>query len=495
MNQAQYLQDTAARTPSGVALVFDGTVLTYEDLLVRVRRLAGALRGLGVVPGDRVALWLPNAPAFVEALYASWLVGATVVPVHSGLTQPEAKHLLTDSGAKLVFAGPAQSETAVALIGTVSGLERVISAGEEYESLVQGSAPAAGVHETGPDDLALIAYTAGTSGIPKGAMLTHENLRANIDQMRDTPIAFAADDAALCILPLFHIYGLNVVLNLSVSVGAKVVLSERFDPVASVNAIREHGVTIIAGAPPAYVAWLAADLPADAFAGVRTAVSGAAPLPKEILNGFKERFGVTIWEGYGLSETSPGLTTTAIGGIAKPGSVGRPLPGVELRLLDEDEEDVEDGDPGEIVVRGPNVFRGYWNREKETSAAFVHGWFKTGDIGIRDDDGDIFIVDRSKDMILVSGFNVYPREVEDALRRHPNVGDVAVVGAPDAQTGEHVKAIVVADPPGEAVTAEQLLEFCASNLASYKTPKEIQIVTEIPRNAAGKVLRRALRDQ
>jgi long-chain acyl-CoA synthetase len=503
VNQALNLQSTAGRTPSGVAIAFEGSVLTYSDLLQRARKVAAGLTELGVKPGDRVALWLPNHPSFAEALYGAWHIGATVVPVHSGLTEPEAKHVLSDSGAKVVFAGPAQADASRSVASSLAGLERVIVLGDDYEAFLSGAGSASDIFETREGDLALVAYTAGTSGIPKGAMLTHENLSANIDQMRETPITFGPDDVVLCILPLFHIYGLNVVLNLSVSVGAKIVLSERFDPAASVTAMRNDLVTVIAGAPPAYVAWLQAGLPTDSFSNVRVAVSGAAPLPKEVLSGFRDTFDVTIWEGYGLSETSPGLTTTAMGGVAKAGSVGRPLPGVELRLVDEDGEDVEEGDPGEIVVRGPNVFKGYWNRPSETEAAFIHpgdtpgapgdGWFKTGDVGVEDDDGDIFIVDRRKDMILVSGFNVYPREVEDVLRRHPNVGDVAVVGAPDAQTGEHVRAIVVADPPGESVTAEQLLEFCAGNLASYKTPKEIDVVAEIPRNAAGKVLRRELR--
>jgi long-chain acyl-CoA synthetase len=313
--------------------------------------------------------------------------------------------------------------------------------------------------------------------------------------MRQVPIAVGPDDVSLCVLPLFHIFGLNVVLNVAIEVGAKIVLSERFDPVASLDLIKSNLVTMIAGAPPVYVAWLVGDTPRDAFSNVRVAVSGAAPLTKETLNGFKDRFDVTIWEGYGLTETAPALTSTSIGGVPKANCVGRPLPGVEIRLVDEDGIDIEDeGDTGEIVVRGPNVFKGYWNKPDETKAAFTDdGWFRSGDIGVLDGDGDLFIVDRSKDLVIVSGFNVYPREVEDVLRRHPNVGDVAVVGTHDDRSGERVKAIVVLDPPGESVSAEDLIEFCGKSLAPYKIPKEIEFVTEIPRNAAGKVLRRELR--
>jgi long-chain acyl-CoA synthetase len=493
MNLARYLEETAARAPDAHAIVFEGEASTYGDLSARARRVAAGLAALGVGRGDRVALWLGNHPAFAEAMYGAWHIGAVVVPVHAGLTPPEAKHVLSDAEVKVVVAGRVQAEAARSLEASIASLDRAIILGEDYDAFCSTAPEAPDLVSVSDDDLALIAYTAGTSGLPKGAMLTHANLNANLEQMRRSPIAFGPDDVVLCILPLFHIYGLNVVLNLCVMVGAKVVLSERFDPKASADAITSELVTVVAAAPPAYVAWLSSDFPGDAFANVRVAVSGAAPLSKETLSGFFERFDVTIWEGYGLTETAPGLTTTAIGGVAKPGSVGRPLPGVELRLVDEDGEDVEDGDPGEIVVRGPNVFTGYWNRPEETQAAFLDGWFRTGDVGVADDDGDIFIVDRRKDMVIVSGFNVYPREVEDVLRRHPNVGDVAVVGTPDPLTGERVRAIVVADPPGEGVSPESLREFCERNLAPYKIPSDIEIVSEIPRNAAGKVLRRELR--
>jgi long-chain acyl-CoA synthetase len=483
MNLGSLLDATAAREPDDVALVFEGAEITFAQLRARALGAAGALAARGVGPGDRVALWLPNHPGFAAAMYGAWWLGATAVPMHAALTEPEAKHILGDSGAKVVVCGPDQRPVGERLLDAL-GLED-LPLGSDERPMAEPSEQA----------LALIQYTAGTSGVPKGAMLTHANLKSNIDQMREAPIAVAPDDVSLCVLPLFHIFGLNVVLNLSIEVGAKVVLSERFDPVASLDLIKANLVTMIAGAPPVFVAWIAGEAPRDAFSNVRVAVSGAAPLPKEILDGFQDRFDVTIWEGYGLTETSPALTTTAIGGVPKANCVGRPLPGVELKVVDEDGEEVtEEGDTGEIVVRGPNVFRGYWNRPDETKAAFTSdGWFRTGDIGVLDDDGDLFIVDRSKDLVIVSGFNVYPREVEDVLRKHPNVGDVAVVGVHDDHSGERVKAIVVADPPGESVGADELLEFCRKSLAPFKIPKEIEIVPEIPRNAAGKVLRRELR--
>jgi long-chain acyl-CoA synthetase len=505
-NLARILDATASRTPDAVAMTFDGREFTYSEIASLAHRTAAMLSSFGVVKGDRVAVWLPNHPAFATAMYGAWRIGATVVPLHAGLTEREAKHILSDSGASVVFCGPDQFEKAMdKLIADLPALEHIVPVERAAGTGEFAPVEVPPISEVGEDDLALIQYTAGTSGVPKGAMLTHGNLHANIDQMRQVPIAIGPEDVALCVLPLFHIFGLNVVLNMGIEAGARIVLSARFDAAAALDAIRANQVTVICGAPPVFVAWLALpDAPRDAFSNVRVAVSGAAPLTKEVLNGFRERFDVTIWEGYGLTETSPALTSTAIGGVPKPVCVGRPLPGVELRIVDDDGDDIEDvGDPGEIVVRGPNVFKGYWNKPKETEAAFIgpggtpgtpgDGWFRTGDIGVLDDDGDLFIVDRSKDLVIVSGFNVYPREVEDVLRKHPNVGDVAVVGVHDDKTGERVRAIVVADPPGESVTEDVLIEYCRKSLAPYKIPKEIEVVSDIPRNAAGKVLRRELR--
>jgi long-chain acyl-CoA synthetase len=495
-NIAGSLDRTAERSAGSVAINFEGRPVTFGDLERAAGRVAAGLHRLGVGHGDRVAVWLPNHPAFAEAMYGAWRRGATVVPVHAALTSPEAKHILSDAGAKVLVCGEAQIAAAPDVLEIVDHVVVVGSAPEgatSYESFTGSADEAAPVAAVSDDDLALIAYTAGTSGLAKGAMLTHANLRANLEQMRQAHVAIRSSDVVLCILPLFHIFGLNVVLNLSVDVGARIVLFERFDPESSIDAIRSEGVTVIAGAPPAYVAWLAGDAPMDAFESVRMAISGAAPLPKEVLAEFKERFGVTIWEGYGLTETAPALTSTAVGGVAKAGSIGRALPDVEIRLVDEDGEDVEEGDPGEVIVRGPNVFRGYWNQPDESSRVLRDGWFHTGDVAVADDDGDLYLVDRRRDLILVSGFNVYPREVEDVLRRHPKVGDCAVVGEPDPRAGESVRAIVVADPPGAEVTTDELLEFCRRSLAPYKVPTIVDVVPEIPRNAAGKVLRRVLR--
>jgi long-chain acyl-CoA synthetase len=490
-NLARILESTAERKPDAPAIVFEGSTTTFGGLELMARQASATLADLGVTKGDRVALWLPNHPAFASDMYGVLRLGGVVVPVHAALTRPEAQHILADAGVKTLFLGEDQTEAAGDMLAEM-GIHGVLLPRDAPSGADSASAPEPADHpivDVTDEDLALIAYTSGTSGLPKGAMLTHRNLLANLDQMGRTPIAIGPEDVVLCILPLFHIFGLNVVLNYSVKVGAKIVLQSRFDPESSIEVIRHEGVTVVAGAPPVYVAWLGTDAPADAFAHVRVAVSGAAPLEADVLKGFRERFGVTIWEGYGLTETAPALTFTGIGGVAKPGSIGRPLDGVDIRLVDEEGADVEDGDPGEIVVRGPNVFKGYWQHPEETAAAFTDGWFRTGDVGVVDDDGDLFIVDRRRDMIIVSGFNVYPREVEDVLRKHPGVRDCAVVGDHDERSGESVRAIVVGD-----VGSDELIEFCRRSLAPYKVPSTIEVVDAIPRNAAGKVLRRILRE-
>jgi long-chain acyl-CoA synthetase len=327
-------------------------------------------------------------------------------------------------------------------------------------------------------------------------MLSHGNLVANLDQMAQaTILAHGEDDVVLLALPMFHIYALNVILGLTMRVGATAVLMERFDAVGSLDAVERHGVTILFGAPPMFVAWLnTPGAGARDLSSVRIAVSGAAPLPGAVLEEFEKRFGVPIWEGYGLTETAPGVTSNAMGEHPKPNSIGRPLPEVQIRLVDEHGEEVEEGDPGEIVVRGPNVFGGYWRQEAETSKAIRDGWFHTGDVAYADENGYLYLVDRKKDLIIVSGFNVYPREVEEVLFRHPKVADAAVIGIPHPYTGEAVKAMIVLKP-GERATEEEIVDFCKRSIARFKCPATVEFVTELPHTQTGKVLKRALRDQ
>jgi long-chain acyl-CoA synthetase len=445
--------------PRKAALLAGDRTVTYAELEDRVVRAAGGLAELGVSKGDRVALLLGTVPEFVEVLHGAWRLGAVVAPLNVLVTPDEAGSVLADAEAKIVVAARASLPVVLAVRDRLAELDHVVVVGgraprrtRSYEKLLAGATepPSAEVEDA---DLALLAYTAGTTASPKGAMLTHGNLMANLDQMSEVPALREAEaDVVLVALPLFHVYALNVVLGITIR--------ERRD----------------------------ADL-----SSVRIAVSGAAALPGEVFRAFRERFGVTIWEGYGLTETAPAVTTNALGPEPKADSIGLVLPGIDVRLVDEHDEDVEEGDPGEIVVRGPNVFAGYWRKPVESETSLRTGWFRTGDVAYRDEDGYLHIVDRAKDLVIVSGFNVYPREVEEAIALHPGVSECTVIGVPDKRTGEAVKAIVVPVPEAE-LTAEDVLEHCRGRLARFKWPKEVEIVSELPKHVTGKVLRRRLRE-
>ncbi|HEX2027912.1 MAG TPA: long-chain fatty acid--CoA ligase, partial [Nitriliruptorales bacterium] len=498
---AARLRDVADRTPDRTALLWQDRQVTYAELDRRVDAAAGGLQRLGAGPGDRVALMLGNTPHFVEAYLGALRAGATAVPVNTALTAPEVEHILTDSGARVMVA--AESVGPVLDHLPRAALEHLIVAGgrqrtaaaltSTWQELLDRGDPLREAQRH-PDEVAVLLYTSGTTGRPKGAMLTRRNLAANQDQVLATPLAVRTDDVVLTVLPLFHVYALNVGLGSVIRVGATLVLTERFDPVRTLDLLDRHGVTVVLGAPPMYIAWL--NTPGVTQAGwprVRVAVSGAAPLSAAVLERFRDTVGITIWEGYGLTEAAPAVTSTAVARLAKPGSVGRPLPGVELRLVDEQGRDVETGDPGEVWVRGPNVFPGYWGDAAATEQAFAPGgWLRTGDIGILDGEGDLRLVDRKKDLIIVSGFNVYPREVEEALHRHPEVVTAAVVGIDHPYTGEAVKAFVVARE-GSDLTEDEVVSWCRGRLARFKCPQAVTFVDELPVTSTGKVRRVQLR--
>jgi long-chain acyl-CoA synthetase len=341
----------------------------------------------------------------------------------------------------------------------------------------------------------VLLFTSGTAGTPKAAVLTHANLAANIAQVLDHPgLRVLVDDVVLGSLPFHHVFGLNVVLGVALAAGAAVALEARFDAQETVDRIGRHRVTVLAGVPTMYAQWLTLGPPPDAFGSVRLAVSGAAPLPPEVGAAFRDRFGIVIHQGYGLTEASPIVTTTALAGHEpRPGSIGPPLPGVEVRIVDEDGSDVLAGDPGELWVRGPNVFAGYWHDEEASARVITaDGWLRTGDVAVVEEHGDLRLVDRAKDLIIVSGFNVYPVEVEDVLRGQPEVLDAAVVGEPSARTGEAVVAYVELRA-GATLDEAALAARCARALARYKCPSRVEVVDELPRSPVGKLLRRELR--
>lgn len=475
-----------------VAILSRGRPTTYGVLAAQAAALRGGLQRLGIEPGDRVAIACANNRYFVDAYLAILGAGAIAVPLNPTSPAAELTRQLVTVEAKAIIAGPS-SAGAVAAIddAAVPSLQHRLDA-DDIDRLVTGE-PGALV-DRDPDDIAVLMFTAGTAGSPKAAMLSHGNLHANIRQVQATPErALQPSDVSYGVLPMFHIFGLNVVLGVSLYAGARVVLAERFDPASALDSIRDHGVTILAGAPPMWTSWATMpNIPEDAFASVRIAASGASRLPVETWGTMLHRFHVQIAEGYGLTEASP-TVTSSVGSAVVDASIGRPIPGVEIRLVDADGEDAFLGDPGEIWVRGPNVFKGYWNDEQATRATLTHdGWLRTGDIAVADDNGNLTLVDRAKDLIIVSGFNVYPAEVEEALIEHPGVEAVAVVGVDHPHTGEAVKAYVVV-APGARVDEDGLTDFVATRLARYKTPSKILFVDELPQGLGGKVLRRELR--
>jgi long-chain acyl-CoA synthetase len=483
-----------------VALVSRGKTTTYGELRSQVAALRGGLRGLGVRPGDRVAIATGNNWYFVSTYLAVLGLGAVAVPVNPLAPAPEIQHELAVTEARVLVAGPSAK-------ASVNGIDRdalpalehvVASVGAGVDDSVDLdallSSEPVDLVDREPEQLAVLMFTSGTAGPPRAAMLSHGNLLSNLEQVQQQPARRQdASDVIFGVLPMFHIFGLNVVLGLTLLTGARVVLIERFDPVSALEAIDKHHITVVTGPPTMWSAW--ASMPGvdpSAFSGVRIAVSGAAKMPVETSQLLEDRLGVHVEEGYGLTEASP-VVTSATGSSAPRGSIGAPLPGVDVRLVDADGTDALIGDAGELWVRGPNVFRGYWQEPEATSSALTpDGWLRTGDIAIVDDNGHLFLVDRVKDLIIVSGFNVFPAEVEDVLIEHPAVDAVAVIGVPHPHSGEAVKAYVVLEA-GSSAEEDDLIDWCAERLASYKCPTKVMFVDELPQGLAGKVLRRALR--
>ncbi len=507
MDLGRMLAETAARLPDKTAVLFRGQGTTYAEFDQRANQVANALISLGIMPGDRVALLLHNLPLFMEAYYGILKAGASVVPLNVLYKTGEVEYILKDSGAKaiLTFSSAATpfEKVAIAAAAGAPDLRTIIVAAPEpvpgtlsWATTIGNApttAPEVAVHS---EDVAVISYTSGTTGRPKGAMLTHQNLVGNCEQCMMLPsIAPRPDDVVWLALPLFHIYAMNVGMNLTVMNGGTVVLIERFEPVSSLEAIEKYKCTVLYGAPPMFVVW--AQLPnirdVDLHS-LRYVASGAAALPVAVLEAFQAAAGVPITEGYGLSEAAPVVTTNAAGPVVKPGTVGLPLPGIEVRIVDDAGNEVPQGEMGELICRGANIMAGYWHQPEATAEALQDGWLHTGDLAVVDAEGYITIVDRKKDMINVSGYNVYPREVEETLFRHPAVADAAVVQYPDPYQGESVMAFVVLKQGHEA-TETELIEFCRGQIAVFKCPRKIVFRSELPKNNTGKVLRRELRDQ
>ena len=445
------------------------------------------MRAAGVATGDRVGLFLGNRPELVTAYFGALRAGAVVVPVNPALTASEVDPIAEHVGLSLVVVDRSTADAAAEAMPSVPRYLAGVGTGPgSFQSLLAGAGPAV-PEPPGDDTLAMVIYTSGQSGEPKGAMLTHRSLIANVEQVAAAQVAVAEpDDVVLMLLPLTHVYSLAGTLGALTRAAATGVLVEAADSASALQMVRQYRVTNVPGAPSLWASWAAEPDAVEILGGLRIAFSGSAELPVEVQQRIHSLTDWYIHEGYGLTEAAPGVSSTVVSGRARPGSVGRPFLGVSVKLLDDDGEVVDpaDGDPGEIWIKGDNVFSGYWPDGHDGPDA--DGWFATGDVGFIDDDGDLHLVDRRKDVIIVSGFNVYPHEVEVALGRHPAVRDVAVVGVPDDRTGEAVKAFVVAT--GEVSEAD-LQTHVSTRLARFKQPREYELVEQLPHSLSGQVAR------
>ncbi|MEO7126531.1 MAG: long-chain fatty acid--CoA ligase [Nakamurella sp.] len=503
MTLSSILAESALRYPDREAVIMGDTRITYRQLWDETRRYAAVLRDQGVGPGDTVALLMPNVPDFPRVYYAALSLGAIVVPVHALLVAPEIAYVLRNSGAKvlvvavqLMDAGAKGAKTAgvpvLATMGTIPGYEDV----PRLDLLAASATPIDTYVQREPDDPAVVLYTSGTTGSPKGAVLSHLNMTMNAIVTATSVIDMRTEDKLMAALPLFHSFGQTVVMNAAFFVGAGIVLMPRFEPGLALAMLVEEEITIFAGVPTMYIALLSAARADPRRPALRICASGGSALPVAVIDKFKQIFDVDIYEGYGLSETSPVATFNQKVYGRKAGSIGKAVWGTDAAIaLAEVEDRIEftpAGEIGEIVLRGHHIFSGYLGNPEATKLAKVDGWFRTGDLGRVDEDGFFYIVDRKKDMILRGGFNVYPREVEEVLATHPGVAQVAVVGFPDDLHGEEICAVVVRSPEGASLTAEELIDWSKENLGRYKYPRRVEFVKEMPLGPSGKVLKREL---
>ena len=473
---------SAARRPDAPAVVDGADRVTWGELDALVDRAAAGFAARGLARGERVAVQLPDGPAWLRAVLGALRAGLVVVPVNTAYTDPEVEHVLRDSGAALLVT--AARREPVAGVPVLAGPPEA-----------DGPPPA---DDDDPAAVSFLAYTGGPPGRPRGAMLTAAALRANQRQcLALDPPPVRPDDRVLLALPLFHVYGLNAGFGLVAATGACAVLAPALDPRATLEVMEREQVTAVPGAPPLYQSWLAlADAEGSdarlrrALAAVHTATSGAAPLPAATWTAMRERAGVPVWEGYGLTEACPVVASTLATGRARPACIGGPLPGVEVALREAGGADAGDG-PGELWVRGPNLFAGFW--PDGADGPDDDGWLATGDLAHRDDDGDLHLTDRRSDLVLVSGFTVYPAEIERVLDAHPSVGESAVIGVPDPRTGAAVVAVVT-PAPGAVVDTDELRAHAAASLARYKVPGSVVVLPALPHSLTGTFSRARLRE-
>ncbi|MBM7620739.1 long-chain acyl-CoA synthetase [Bacillus tianshenii] len=513
MNISSQLALTAKTNPMKEAYVFEGDSKTYAELNAAINAFASGLEAMGIKKGDHIALVVGNSPYFIVGLYGAARLGATVVPINPIYTPDELSYILRDGDVKAVITLDLlvplfeklhhylpDTETYI-ICETPDGKEKAknfpveqLSLFPKMKSFTSIMANGSFMYE-GPelqdDDVAVILYTSGTTGKPKGAMLTHKNLYRNAKDSADF-LKMNDSDKVVATLPMFHVFCLTVALNAPLMNGATVIIVPRFSPQAIFETVKKYEATVFAGVPTMYNFLLQSQGDVEDLKSLRLCISGGASMPVALLQNFEKKYQVIISEGYGLSEASPVTCFNPLDKPRKPGSIGTTIVNVENKVVNELAEEVAPGEVGELVVRGPNVMKGYYKMPEETAHAIRDNWLYTGDLATMDDEGYFYIVDRKKDMIIVGGYNVYPREVEEVLYSHENVVEVAVVGVPDPELGEAVKCFVVTDQP---VAQVELLAYCAERLAKYKVPSSIEFLEELPKNTTGKILRRALKEK
>ena len=491
LNLASILTASAERTPDSPAIRLGDAELSYADLDDRSARLATLLREKGLEEGDRVGIMLPNVPEFPVAYYGVLRAGGVVVPMNVLLKRREIAFYLEDSGAKLLLAwhGFAEEARSGAADTDTEPIEVEPAA---FAATLEGLEPTPGLADTAEQDTAVILYTSGTTGKPKGAELTHLNLFRNAEVSSRTTCEIAAGDVVLGALPLFHSFGQTVSMNASLSVGACLTLVPRFDPGEALETMQRDRVTHFYGVPTMYGALLHhPERESFDTSSLRSCITGGASMPVEVLHGFEQAFDAIVLEGYGLSETSPVACSNHPDMERKPGSIGTPIDGVEMRIVDENDEPLPQGEIGEIVIRGHNIMKGYWQRPDATEEAMRGGWFHSGDMAKTDEDGYFYIVDRKKDLIIRGGYNVYPREVEEVLYEHPKIREAAVVGVPHDEWGEEIGAAVVLHD-GEELAPEEVGAYVKERIAAYKYPRVVWFLDELPKGPTGKILKREI---
>jgi long-chain acyl-CoA synthetase len=493
------LAQVVASCPDQPALTIENSTLTYGQLSGAIDALAASLAQRGVGPGQRVAILFPNCPQFIISYFATLRVGATVVPLHCLQAPAELAYIVSDAGAETLIGLDAFDPVLDAIRETCPAVKQVIVSGQttlggtvSLEALLASPAEPPATVPARPDDVVVLIYTSGTTGRPKGAMLTHDNLLFDAMACREV-IGIGGSDVLAAVLPLFHSFGATVCMLLPLLCGSHVVLMPRFAPVSVMEALERHRCTVFAGVPSMYTVMLQmrVDRTFDLTA-LRICVSGGAALPVEVLHRFEERFGVLLIEGYGPTEASPVVTVNPVTGGRRVGTVGPPIPGVRVSIRGDDFTELPAGAPGEVCVAGRNVMAGYWNDPVRTAETVRDGWLLTGDIGVMDSDGFLSIVDRKKDMVIVGGMNVYPREVEDIIYQLPEVAEAAVIGIPSRLRGEDVRA-VVALREGATLDAQAIINHCKAHLANYKVPRGVEFRDELPKSGTGKILKRELR--